>query len=89
MRIDGYKYWIAVLRNHLRYAKLLRITHEPCPGIATRCPELAPGLAAVVDRMVARDPAQRFATAREVAAALAPFAEVSRLPALIDRMPSP
>jgi len=69
------------------YAKLHRITHEACPSIAVRCPELAPALVAVVDRMVARDPAQRFATAREVADALAPFAEASQLPALLARVP--
>ena len=69
------------------YAKLLRITHEACPGIATRCPELSPGLVVVVDRMVALDPAQRFATASDVADALAPFAESSELPALLARVP--
>ncbi len=69
------------------YAKLLRITQEACPSIAVGCPELAPALVAVVDRMVARDPAQRFATARDVAVALAPFAEASQLPALLARVP--
>lgn len=69
------------------YAKLLRITQEACPSIAGRCPELPPALVAVVDRMVARDPAQRFATARDVAAALAPFAEVNQLPVLLARVP--
>ena len=49
------------------YAKLLRITLEACPSIATLRPELAAGLIAVVDRMVARDPAQRYATASEAA----------------------
>lgn len=69
------------------YAKLLRITHQACPSIATLRPELAPGLIAVVDRMVARDPAQRYATASEAAAALAPFAETSNLAALLARVP--
>ncbi len=27
MRVDGYKYAIAYIRNHLRYARLLRIDH--------------------------------------------------------------
>ena len=71
------------------YTKLLRITHEACPSIAARCPELSPALAAVVDRMVARDPAQRFATADEAVTALAPFAETSNLPALLARVPLP
>ncbi len=69
------------------YAKLIRIAHEACPGIATLRPDLAPALAAVVDRMVARDPDQRFATARDAADALAPFAEFSALPALLARVP--
>lgn len=69
------------------YAKLIRITHEACPSIATLRPELPPGLVAVVDRIVARDTAQRYATASEAATALAPFAEASNLPALLARVP--
>ncbi len=69
------------------YAKLHRITQETCPSIATRCPELPLGLVAVVDRMVACNPAQRFATAGDVATALAPFADASELPALLARVP--
>jgi len=69
------------------YAKLLRITQEACPSVATLRPELSPGLVAIVNRMVARDPAERFATARDVADALTPFAEASQLPALLARVP--
>jgi Protein kinase domain/Domain of Unknown Function (DUF1080) len=43
-------------------------------------PDLPPGLAAVVARMMAKDPAKRYQTPAEVAAALAPFAD-ARTPA--------
>jgi serine/threonine-protein kinase len=42
--------------------------HEP---LAARCPGLDPGLAAVVERAMALRPEDRFATAAEMAAALA------------------
>jgi serine/threonine protein kinase len=42
--------------------------------------DVPPELAAVVQRMMARDPAQRFQTPNEVAAALAPFAQQGRSP---------
>ncbi len=49
--------------------------HEP---LAARCPGLDPGLAAVVQRAMAHRPEDRFATAAEMAAALA----VTAIPAL-------
>jgi tetratricopeptide (TPR) repeat protein/tRNA A-37 threonylcarbamoyl transferase component Bud32 len=38
-------------------------------------PEIPPGLAALVERMMAKEPAQRFQTPRELARALEPFLE--------------
>ncbi len=57
--------------------KLFAHCHTPLdalPGFA----ELSPPLAAVLLRMTAKDPAQRYATAREVAEALAPLAAGDR-----------
>ncbi len=51
----------AVLAGHL--------TRAPTP-IAERRPEVPPGLARVVERALAKDPADRFATAEEMVAAL-------------------
>lgn len=69
------------------YRKLLRITQETCPSVAVHCPNLPPGLVTVVDRMVARQPEHRFATAGAVAEALAPFAQAADLTVLLTRMP--
>ena len=69
------------------FTKLNRISKEPCPSIATGRPGLPPSLVAVVDRLTARDPADRFSTAGEVAEVLAPFAEGHRIAALLDRVP--
>src|SRR5205823_1259871 len=45
----------------------------PPPPIEAYCPEAPAGLAAALGRMLAKDPADRFATPAEVAAALRPF----------------
>jgi serine/threonine protein kinase len=47
--------------------------HEPKPVAALR-PEVAPGVAAVVGRLMAKRPEDRYPTAAAAAAALAPFA---------------
>jgi WD40 repeat protein len=49
--------------------KLARHAREPLPPL----PDVPPGLAAVLARMTAKDPAGRFATPAEVARALEPF----------------
>src|SRR6267142_1809888 len=53
--------------------KVLAHAHEPAPPIRQRRPEVPEGLAAVLDRLLAKDPAGRFASAAEVAEALQPF----------------
>lgn len=47
-------------------------TQSP-PSIAEKRPDLPPGLVALVDRMLAKNPDDRFRTPQEVAEALAPF----------------
>jgi serine/threonine protein kinase len=56
---------------------------EPAPPLRDRRPEVPAGLVGVLDRMLAKDPAARFATPGAVAAALAPFAAGCDLPALV------
>jgi len=51
-------------------ALLITIVTEPAPSLAARRPDVHPGLAAFVDRAMAKDPAARFASAREMADAL-------------------
>ncbi len=57
---------------------------QDAPSLADVRDDLPDELVAIVDRMLARDPAARFATPAEVAAALAPFAEGANLAALLD-----
>ncbi|AFM19454.1 serine/threonine protein kinase [Mycolicibacterium chubuense NBB4] len=47
------------------------IMDDPPPPLAVCCPGLDPALAAVIDRAMARDPAQRFGSADQMRAALA------------------
>ncbi|MBX3247588.1 MAG: serine/threonine protein kinase [Myxococcales bacterium] len=42
------------------------VTHDPIPPLADAVPGIAPELQAVVDRALARDPAQRYRTTREM-----------------------
>ncbi|MCL6501737.1 MAG: protein kinase [Pirellulales bacterium] len=56
-------------------AKLLARTQRDAPSLQTMRPEVPAGLAAVVARMLARRPEDRYQTPAEVAEALAPFAQ--------------
>ncbi len=51
-------------------ALLITIVTEPAPSLAARRPDVHPGLAALVDRTMAKDPGARFASAREMADAI-------------------
>lgn len=62
--------------------KLLAHVSAPVPRLSDRRTDLPDGLAAVVERMLAKRPEQRFASAADVAAALAPYAAGSDLAAL-------
>ena len=65
------------------YARLLRISQESAPSIALRRAGLPPGLIAVVDRLVARDPERRIASCADAARSLAPFTAGARLDVLL------
>jgi serine/threonine protein kinase/WD40 repeat protein len=61
--------------------KIVRHTNAPLPAVMELRREVSPELDAVLARMTAKNPAERYATPAEVAAALAPFAvngDVSR-----------
>jgi serine/threonine-protein kinase len=53
--------------------KLLRHQLDPPPDIRKHRPDVPPGLAAVIDKLLKKDPAERYQTAAEVADALTPF----------------
>jgi hypothetical protein len=53
---------------------------EPPPPVRSLRPDIPAGLALVLDRMLAKDPAARYASPGEVADALRPFAAPARTP---------
>ena len=57
------------------------------PNLDEKCAELPPGLAAVVQRMLAVRPEQRYQTPAEVVQAITPLAAGHDLPALVGRVP--
>jgi hypothetical protein len=61
------------------YRKMEAHAHQPPPPLLGRLPGAPAGLAGVLARMLAKDPAGRFAVPAEAAAALAPFAAGSDL----------
>ena len=65
--------------------KMLAHRHEPVPSIRDSRPDIPTGLAAVLDRMLAKSPDDRYSTPAEAAEALAPWCEGADLPALLER----
>jgi tRNA A-37 threonylcarbamoyl transferase component Bud32 len=55
--------------------KILAHREQPLPSIRQKRPEVPPELAAVVARMLAKQPRDRYQTPAEVAAALTPFTQ--------------
>lgn len=63
--------------------KLIAHRQEPVPPIGSFRPEVPNGLAAVLDRMLAKSPDERFPTAADVAASIAPFCDGNDLRGLL------
>jgi len=59
---------MAVMRKHL---------HEAPPPLTSRRPDVPPAVAALVSKLMAKNPEDRYQTAAELAAALAPLAGLS------------
>ncbi len=70
-----YSSWLKKMRAHVE---------APVPPIQQYRPEVPGELAAVLDRMLAKNPAERFATPAAVAAALQPFTTSSDLSRLVE-----
>ena len=66
------------------FEKMTAHVKEAPPSIRRPCSQVPEKLAAVVDRLLAKDPADRFATPAEVADALTPFAGEADLVGLIE-----
>lgn len=65
--------------------KMTALATKPAPSVGAMRTDLPSAVVDVVDRMLARDPDERFRSAREVVDELAPLAEDADLAALLDR----
>ena len=66
--------------------KVTALASKPAPPIRECRADISPELAALVHRLLEKNPAQRFATPDEVARALAPFAAGANLAALLSKV---
>jgi hypothetical protein len=70
-------------RYNTRAEKQRGHVYDPVPPVRDFRPEVPPELAALVERLLAKDPAARCSTAAEVAGALWKFTRGANLPALL------
>lgn len=74
--------------GHVPFAELIgRKLHRPAPSLLQAAPDTPPEVAAVVDRLLLRDPAQRFATAADVLEALGSEARTRLYAGAAARLP--
>ncbi len=66
--------------------KVTALASKPAPPIRECRADISPELAALVHRLLEKDPNRRFATPDEVARALAPFAAGANLAALLSKV---
>lgn len=69
--------------------KIYAHSFTPPPSLLARRPDAPPELSALVNRLLAKKPDERFATPNEVAAALAPLCAGHNLPALLASASAP
>ena len=75
----------SLLANQSLLEKMTAHLRTPPPPLGPERPEVPQGLDAVVQKMLAKNPAERFSTPAEVVEAIAPFAAGSDLSALWRR----
>ena len=68
--------------------KIAALARDDVPSVSTHRDDLPSELVAIVDRMVSRDPADRYQTPEEVADALASFSQGADLVGLLERAES-
>jgi serine/threonine protein kinase/Leucine-rich repeat (LRR) protein len=66
---------------------LMAIANEPAPAINDSRDDVPVELGAVIDRMLAKDPAERFATPVEIVLAMEPYVAGCDLAGLLDGLP--
>jgi serine/threonine protein kinase/thiol-disulfide isomerase/thioredoxin len=74
-------------RYHASYQKMHAHAEEPVPPLRSQQPEVPEALVALLDRLLAKTPAERLATPAEVSAALKPFTTSGALSQLL--LPAP
>ncbi|MCB9593771.1 MAG: serine/threonine protein kinase [Sandaracinaceae bacterium] len=67
---------------------IVQILQDPPPPIRAFRPDVPEELVAVVERLLAKEPHERFGSAAEVRAALAPFAKLASRPELAPNPPA-
>jgi len=72
-------------KRQARFAKMLAHVQESVPPVTDRRGDVPEGLVAILNRMLAKQPEDRFATPAELADALGPFCGGSKLPILLQR----
>ncbi len=63
---------------------LMALATQDPPPLTDRCAEISPELEAIVRRMLAKNPDDRYSTPRELAEALAPFSHPADVQALVE-----
>lgn len=64
--------------------KMMAHAQTPVPPLSNVRSDVPPKLLTILDRLLAKEPSERYATPAEVAAALQPFAQGAQLPELLD-----
>lgn len=77
------------LPGQTRLQKLKAHADAAVPSLSHGCPKLPTGLEPLVRKLLEKNPADRLASAEELAAALAPFAAGAGLASLVGDEPSP
>jgi RND family efflux transporter MFP subunit len=67
------------------FEKMTAHVQQPAPPIENLLPQIPRELAAILQRMLAKNPAERFSQPAEVVEALTPFCTDANLPALLTR----
>lgn len=74
----------SVAGHQTRSQKIRAHGKSPVPSLSGACPQVPPALDALVARLLAKDPASRFATAAELAVALQPYCAGADLAGLLE-----
>ena len=69
------------------YEKVMAHAVEEPPPVTDYRGDLPPGVVAILAKMMAKAPAERYSSASDVAAALQPFAKTSSTPSLVTAVP--